>query len=458
MNGKKYLLITYGCQMNVRDSETIAGILESLGYSATEKEEDADLILFNTCSVRENPERKIYGRVTALRQLKEKNPELMIGIAGCMPQQECEQERIEKEHPEVDLVFGTHNLARLPELLAIAKKQRILEVWSEGAGEEALPAKREDPLKAFVNIMYGCNNFCSYCIVPYTRGRERSREPEAILKEIRALAEQGYREVTLLGQNVNSYGRGLGEDLDFAGLLELVCEIEGIERVRFTTSHPKDVSPRLIATMAKEAKICPHLHLPLQAGSDDILKAMNRGYTAGEYLALVARLREAMPDLALTTDLIVGFPGETDQDFEETLKLVKKVRYDSAFMFAYSPRVGTKAAEMEKQIPEEVKKERLNRLIQLQNKIALEKNRAYLGKTCEILVEGASPKNPQALTGKTGTNKTCVFPLPFGDAEAWEGKLVPVKITRAQTWTLHGVHKEEADEKTDSKGDQRSGY
>jgi tRNA-2-methylthio-N6-dimethylallyladenosine synthase len=455
---KKYLIFTYGCQMNVRDSETIAGILESLGYSPTEREEEADLILFNTCSVRENPERKIYGKVTQLRMLKEENPGLLIGICGCMPQQEIEQKRIREKHPEVDLVFGTHNIARLPELLASAKDGRTIEVWSEGKDHEGLPAHRQDDLKAFVNIMYGCNNFCSYCIVPYTRGRERSREPEAILDEVQRLVASGYKEITLLGQNVNSYGKGLTRKIDFAELLSLVDGIEGIERIRFTTSHPKDVSDRLIEAMATLPKVCEHLHLPLQAGSDRILSAMKRGYTSSQYLKLVDKLRERIPSLALSTDLIVGFPTESEEDFAETLEMVEKVGWDSAFMFAYSPRVGTRAAAMAEQVDEDVKKRRLNQLIQLQNKISHKVSREYLGRTCEILIEGASPKDQRELTGRTRTNKTVIFPLPEGEADLWRGRLVPVRITRTFTWTLHGVLEEETDEKTVSQGDQRSGY
>lgn len=455
---KKYLIYTYGCQMNARDSETIAGILESIGYSPTEREEEADLILFNTCSVRENPERKIYGKVTQLRMLKEEKPGLLIGICGCMPQQEIEQERIGEKHPEVDLVFGTHNISRLPELLESAKDGRILEVWSEGRADEALPAHRQDDLKAYVNIMYGCNNFCSYCIVPYTRGRERSREPEAILEEIGDLAAAGYKEITLLGQNVNSYGRGLARKIDFAELLALVNGVAGIERIRFTTSHPKDVSERLIEAMATLPKVCEHLHLPLQAGSDSILSAMNRGYTSDQYLQLVAKIRERIPGIALSTDLIVGFPTESQEDFAKTLAMVERVGYDSAFMFAYSPRVGTRAASMAGQVEEEVKKRRLNELIELQNKISGKVSSEYLGKTCEILVEGASPKNSGELTGRTRTNKAVIFPLPQGEASSWRGRLVPVKITRTLTWTLHGVLEEETDEKTVPRGDQRSGH
>ena len=454
---KKYLIYTYGCQMNARDSETIAGILDSLGYAPTENEREADLILFNTCSVRENPERKIYGKVMQLRQLKEEKPGLLIGICGCMPQQEIERERIQSKHPEVDLVFGTHNISRLPELLEEAKDGRIIEVWSEGREDAALPARRQDDLKAFVNIMYGCNNFCSYCIVPYTRGREKSREPEAMLEEVQELAASGYKEITLLGQNVNSYGQGLGREIDFAELLRLVNEVEGIERIRFTTSHPKDVSDRLIEAMATLPKVCEHLHLPLQAGSDRILAEMNRRYTKAQYLDLVAKIRRQIPQIALSTDLIVGFPTETEEEFLETLEMVRQVEYESAFMFAYSPRVGTKAAAMSGQVPEEVKRNRLNRLIAVQNEVSAKVSKRYLGKTCEVLVEGASPKDPGELTGRTRTNKTVIFPLPHGEISSWKGKLVPVKITRALTWTLHGVLEEEAYE-TGAEGGSRSGY
>ncbi len=452
MEDKKYLIFTYGCQMNARDSETIAGILDSLGYAPTEKEEAADLILFNTCSVRENPERKLYGKVTQLRRLKEERPDLIIGICGCMPQQEIERERIRGKHPEVDLVFGTHNIARLPELLEQARRGRIIEVSDEDNPDGPLPAHRQDDLKAYVNIMYGCNNFCSYCIVPYTRGSERSREPEAILNEIGKLGAAGYKEITLLGQNVNSYGKGLAARIDFAELLRLASEVPGIERIRFTTSHPKDVSERLIEALATLPKVCRHLHLPLQAGSDRILAAMNRGYTSEQYLELVSRIRSRIPDLALTTDLIVGFPTESREDFQQTLEMVKRIRYDAAFMFAYSPRVGTKAAAMEGQLTDAVKQSRLKELIALQNQISAQINSAYLNKTCEILVEGTSPKDPGELTGRTGTNKTVIFPRPEGDAAPWRGRIVPVKITRTLTWTLHGVLEEEVNAQAGVKG------
>ena len=296
----------------------------------------------------------------------------------------------------MDLVFGTHNISRLPELLEEAKDGRIIEVWSEGREDAALPARRQDDLKAFVNIMYGCNNFCSYCIVPYTRGREKSREPEAILEEVQELAASGYKEITLLGQNVNSYGQGLGREIDFAELLRLVNEVEGIERIRFTTSHPKDVSDRLIEAMATLPKVCEHLHLPLQAGSDRILAEMNRRYTKAQYLDLVAKIRRQIPQIALSTDLIVGFPTETEEEFLETLEMVRQVEYESAFMFAYSPRVGTKAAAMSGQVPEEVKRNRLNRLIAVQNEVSAKVSKRYLGKTCEVLVEGASPKDQES--------------------------------------------------------------
>ncbi|HOJ47073.1 MAG TPA: tRNA (N6-isopentenyl adenosine(37)-C2)-methylthiotransferase MiaB, partial [Bacillota bacterium] len=390
---KLFAILTFGCQMNVRDSETIKGILESLGYIETDNPDEADLLLFNTCSVRENPERKVYGRI---QQYKEDSGKI-IGICGCMVQQGAEFEYIKNELPQVRLVFGTHNIHELPELLEKAEEgQRVLNVWEDKQEiVEGLPAKRDQGVKAFVNISYGCNNFCTYCIVPYTRGREKSRTPENIISEVRELAQNGYKEVTLLGQNVNSYGKDLG--LDFAALLEKVHEVEGIERIRFTTSHPKDLSDRLIAAFKNLPKLCEHLHLPVQAGSDRILKKMNRRYTREQYLELVAKLRDAVPGIALTTDIIVGFPGETEEDFLQTLDIVEKVRYDSAFTFIYSPRKGTPAAEMPDQVDEEVKKERIYRLIDLQNRISGEINQEIVGSTVEVLVEGTSKTDPSRL-------------------------------------------------------------
>ncbi|HPT61405.1 MAG TPA: tRNA (N6-isopentenyl adenosine(37)-C2)-methylthiotransferase MiaB [Bacillota bacterium] len=431
---KLFAILTFGCQMNVRDSETIKGILESLGYIETDNPDEADLLLFNTCSVRENPERKVYGRI---QQYKEDSGKI-IGICGCMVQQGAEFEYIKNELPQVRLVFGTHNIHELPELLEKAEEgQRVLNVWEDKQEiVEGLPAKRDQGVKAFVNISYGCNNFCTYCIVPYTRGREKSRTPENIISEVRELAQNGYKEVTLLGQNVNSYGKDLG--LDFAALLEKVHEVEGIERIRFTTSHPKDLSDRLIAAFKNLPKLCEHLHLPVQAGSDRILKKMNRRYTREQYLELVAKLRDAVPGIALTTDIIVGFPGETEEDFLQTLDIVEKVRYDSAFTFIYSPRKGTPAAEMPDQVDEEVKKERIYRLIDLQNRVSGEINQEIVGSTVEVLVEGTSKTDPSRLTGKTRSNKTINFPGDVGLI----GRTVQVEVTAGKLSSLEGKLKE----------------
>lgn len=432
----KYKIFTFGCQMNVHDSEVIAGLLQQLGYEEADELEEASLLIFNTCCVRENPERKIFGRVGNLRQLKEENPRLVIAICGCMVQQPEQLERIRKELPHVNLVFGTHNVHRLPELLTQVQEtgERLFEVWdTEGTIVEGLPAARLDGLKAFVNIIYGCTNFCTYCIVPYVRGRERSRQPEAIRREIEDLAAQGYREVTLLGQNVNAYGKDLDEDVTFAGLLRMLDGSGGMERIRFTTSHPRDMSDELIEAMADLPTVCEHLHLPLQAGSDRILAKMNRGYTKEQYINLVNRIRDRIPDIALTSDLIVGFPGETEEDFEETLRVVEEIQLDSAFTFIFSPRPGTVAAKMENQVPEEVKKERIYRLIELQNRISLERNRVLTGSIQEVLVEGPSQTDPDKYMGRTRGNKLVIF---TGAAE--RGRLVPVKITEARTWSLHG--------------------
>ena len=342
---KRYYLKTMGCQMNEHDSEVIAGILASLGYVPTDELEEADFILYNTCSVRENPERKVYGHIGAFRLLKEAKPELVIGICGCMPQQRDELESILDKLPHVDLIFGTHNIHRLPELLERAQSgERVVEVWDEAEaapGEDSrdgLPVVRRHNVKAFVNVIYGCTNFCSYCIVPYTRGKEHSRLPEKIVEEVRGLAQQGFKEVTLLGQNVNAYGKDLEINTSFADLLRELNDIDGLQRIRFTTSHPRDMGDDLIEALADLPKVCEHLHLPVQAGSNRILRRMNRGYTREYYLQLVEKVRKAVPNISLTTDLIVGFPGETDEDFEETLSLVREVRFDSAFTFIFSPR------------------------------------------------------------------------------------------------------------------------
>ena len=428
---------TFGCQMNERDTETIMGLLAQTGYGFTDDPQDAHLILYNTCCVRENPERKIYGQVGLLQTAKAHKPELIIGICGCMPQQKEELAQMVKRLPHVDLFFGTHNIHRLPELLHRIETtgERIVEVWDEsGEPMEGLPALRQNPFKAWVTIMHGCNNFCSYCIVPYVRGREHSRSPLAVTEEVQALADKGIQEITLLGQNVNSYGKDLGIHMDFADLLQDLNGVQGIQRIRFTTSHPKDISDKLISRLARLEKVCEHLHLPVQAGSDDVLHRMNRGYNREYYLGLVGKIREYVPDISLTTDILVGFPGETEADFADTLALVEQVRYDSAFTFIYSPRKGTPATKMAEQVPEQVKKERIYQLIELQNRISLERNTQLIGSEQEVLVEGTSKGNPQMLAGKTRTAKTVLF----SGNEALVGKLITVKIKGAQTWSLMG--------------------
>jgi tRNA-2-methylthio-N6-dimethylallyladenosine synthase len=432
---RRYFITTFGCQMNVHDSEVLAGILESLGYEAAAEIETADLILLNTCCVRENAENRTFGHIGNLKALKEAKPGLVIGICGCMMQQPTEVEKIRNSYPFVDLVFGTHNLHRLPELLQqlTASNSRVIEVWdSEGEIHEGLPVKREEQFRAWVTIMYGCNNFCSYCIVPYVRGRERSRTPEVILTEISGLAAAGVKEVTLLGQNVNSYGKDLEDGWNFARLLQEIART-GIERIRFQTSHPKDLSNELIAVIAAEKKISRHLHLPFQAGSSRILRLMNRNYTKETYLDLVARIQERVPEIALTTDIIVGFPGETDADFADTLAVVSQVRFDGAFTFIYSPRVGTPAATLTDQVPKTVAKERLVQLIELQNRISLEKNQALIGTLQEILIEGTSEKNAEIWSGRTPQNKLVHFKPTF---RIKPGDLATVRITAAKTFTL----------------------
>lgn len=440
--GKRYLIRTYGCQMNVHDSETIAGLLETMGYKPIEEEEEADLILLNTCAIRENAEDKVFGEIGRLKTLKLENPELVLGVCGCMSQEESVVNRILQQHQYVDLIFGTHNIHRLPYLLrdALMSKEMVVEVWSkEGDIVENLPKVRQDGLKAWVNIMYGCDKFCTYCIVPYTRGKERSRRPEEVLAEIRDLARRGYQEVTLLGQNVNAYGKDfVDRNYRFADLMDDVRKI-GIPRVRFTTSHPRDFDDRLIEVLAKRGNLVEHIHLPVQSGSNQILKRMARKYTRESYLELVRKIREAIPDVVLTTDIIVGFPGETEEQFEETLSLVREVEYDSAFTFIYSPREGTPGAKMEDNVSEEEKKERLHRLNRLQDEISLRKNEALRGTEVEVLVEGASKKNPEVLSGRTRTNKLVNFRGP----QHLIGKFVKVRIDQPQTWTLNGVWVEE---------------
>jgi len=430
-----YYIQTYGCQMNVRDSEIMSGLLEAMGYCAADKPEDASVILFNTCSVRHSAENKVYGKLGEISVLKRRNPDLIIAFGGCMAQLPEVQARLKRIG--VDVVFGTHNIHELPYLIEQAQQTKtpVFQVWDkEGPVEENLPSVRRAGISAFVNIMYGCNNFCSYCIVPYTRGRERSRSPADIIKEVRQLAAQGYREVTLLGQNVNSYGKGLDETVDFADLLAMAAEVEGIDRVRFTTSHPKDMSEKLIDTIASNPVICEHVHVPLQAGSNRILQRMNRGYTREHYLELTNRMRERIPGVAITSDLIVGFPGEEEDDFADTLDMVEKVRFDAAFTFMYSPRRGTRAAEYTDQVPLEVKKARLSQLNLIQYRIAREINQALEGKIEEVLVEGPSKTDKTKLTSRTRTNRVVIIT----GSEDLVGKIIPVRITKGNSFSLFG--------------------
>ncbi|HOB35788.1 MAG TPA: tRNA (N6-isopentenyl adenosine(37)-C2)-methylthiotransferase MiaB [Bacillota bacterium] len=431
---KTYYIRTFGCQMNERDSETVAGIFRARGMTEAPDMASADIIMINTCAVREKAEQKVYGLLGTLRELKENNPDVVLGICGCMPQQQEVAKRIKTRFPYMDIIIGTHNLNALNYYLeqVLQERRQVLEIWQERAEKELeLPARRSGKYKAFVNINWGCNNFCTYCIVPYVRGREKSRPPETIIREIEALAREGFVEVTLLGQNVNSYGKDLPGKPDFADLLRMVNDIPGIERIRFMTSHPRDAGDRLFEAMATLPKVCNHLHLPLQAGNNRILERMNRGYTAEHYLRIVEKLRAAVPDIALTTDLIVGFPGETEAEFQDTLAMVEKVRFDSAFTFMFSPRRGTPAAKMKGQLDSEIKKERLQRLIKLQNQISLERNQQLVGTVQQVLVE---ERTGTINKGRTTSNKL-VF---FASGRDLSGHLVPVRITNAKTWSLEG--------------------
>jgi len=438
---RKYHIHTFGCQMNEHDSEIIGGILDQRGLEATDSPDDADIIIFNTCCVRENPERKVYGRVAELKRLKLENPDLVIGISGCMTQQPGEAERIARRLPHVDLVFGAMNIHELPELLdQVEAGHKAYRVWEGDSGvcgsvTEGLPIRRAPGVSAWVSIIYGCNNFCSYCIVPYVRGRERSRKFEDIVAEVEGLGRDGFREVVLLGQNVNAYGRDRKDGRDFADLLHALDKTPGISRIRYMTSHPRDFTDKLIYEIASSKTVCEHFHLPLQAGSNRVLARMNRGYTLERYLDLVGRIRQAVPGCSITTDLIVGFPGEDDHDFAETLRAVEEVRFDSAFTFVYSPRRGTAAASMSDQVPDSVKSERIQKLVDAQNAITEEINRNLKGEVVEVLVEGESKTNPSMLSGRTRTNKLVIFPL---HPRIRKGDLAKVKIIEARAWTQLG--------------------
>ena len=434
---KRYTIVTHGCQMNEHDSEKISWLLENMGYEWTDYKEESDFIIYNTCLVRENAELRVYGQIGALKSLKRKNPDLIIAICGCMMQREEVRNVILSKYKHVDIIFGTSNIHKLPQLINRYEQtgKTIVDIVEDNREiVEDIEANRKYSFKAFVNITYGCNNFCTYCIVPYTRGRERSREPESILEEIQELAERGYKEITLLGQNVNSYGKTLGYDYSFARLLKEVNKIDGIERIRFMTSHPKDLSDELIEAIAKLDKVCEQLHLPVQSGSNRILKAMNRKYTREDYLLLIEKINKAVPNIAISTDIIVGFPGETEEDFNQTLDLVKKVKYDSAFTFLYSIREGTVAANMKNQVPDEIKHERFQRLLDTLYPIFYNENLKYMDKTVEVLVEEVSKNNENVLTGRTRTGKLIHFE---GDKDLI-GELVNVKITTVKSFTLEG--------------------
>lgn len=427
--GRKPLscVTTFGCQMNARDSEKLSGILQQVGYALTENEEEADFVIYNTCTVRDNANQRVYGRLGFLNSLKKKKPHMKIALCGCMMQEPSVIEKIQKSYRFVDLIFGTHNLFKFAQLLTtmFESDRMIIDIWKETDQiVEELPVTRKYFYKSGINIMFGCNNFCSYCIVPYVRGRERSRDPKEIIREIEHLVSDGVVEIMLLGQNVNSYGKTLEDPITFAQLLTEVEKIEGLRRIRFMTSHPKDLSDELIEVMKNSRKICRHLHLPVQAGSNRILKAMNRNYTKEQYLELVAKIRRAIPDISITTDLIVGFPGETLADVEETIDVVKQVQYDNAFTFIYSKRTGTPAAAMENQVPEEAVKEGFDKLLKVVQDTAKERARLLQGQTLEALVEEVNEHDPSLMTGRLSNNMLVHFPAD----PSLIGKLVMVSL------------------------------
>lgn len=435
--GRKFYIRTYGCQMNEHDTEVMAGIFMQLGYQPTELIEEADVVLLNTCAIRENAENKVFGELGFLVKYKRQNPEMLIGVCGCMSQEESVVNKILKTYQHVDMVFGTHNIHRLPHILkeAYMSKEMVVEVWSkEGDVIENLPKQRLGSIKAWVNIMYGCDKFCTYCIVPYTRGKERSRRPEEIIQEVRELAAQGYKEIMLLGQNVNAYGKDF-TDIEYR-LGDLMDELRkiNIPRIRFTTSHPRDFDDHLIEVLAKKGNLVEHIHLPVQSGSNEILKIMARKYTREHFLALVDRIKAAIPDVALTTDIIVGYPNETEEQFQETLDLYREVGFETAFTYIYSPREGTPAAKMVDNVPEEVKKERLQRLNAVVAEFSTNALKQYEGKIVEVLVEGSSKKRDDVLAGYTRRNKLVNFDGP----KELVGQVVKVKINEAKAYSLRG--------------------
>lgn len=437
-NVKKYLIKTFGCQMNEHDSEKISWVLENINYTATEVLEEADFIIYNTCLIRENAELKVYGHIGALKALKRKNPDLIIAVCGCMMQNEEIRNMITSKHKHVDLIFGTNNIHKLPQLIENHLKtgETVIDILEDTREiDETVDANRKYSYKAFVNIMYGCNNFCTYCVVPYTRGRELSRDPDNILDEIKELAKNGCKEVTLLGQNVNSYGNTLDKVYTFPELLRDINDIEGIERIRFMTSHPKDLSDELIKCYGELENLSPHLHIPIQSGSNRILEKMNRKYSREDILDKIRKLKKVNPDIALTTDIIVGFPGETEEDFLETLELVKQVQFQSAYTFIYSIREGTVAADMDGQIDYKVKHDRFQRITDALNEMTLGDNKKIIGKTLKVLAEDISKNNPDILTGRTEEFKLVNFK---GD-NSLIGEIVDVVIDDVKTFALEGT-------------------
>ncbi|MBR2213230.1 MAG: tRNA (N6-isopentenyl adenosine(37)-C2)-methylthiotransferase MiaB [Eubacterium sp.] len=429
-------VVTFGCQMNFKDSEKLVGILTEMGYEETD-DEHADLVLYNTCTVRENANFKIYGRLGYLSKIKENNPDMIVGLCGCMMQEKHVVEKLNKSYRFIDLIFGTHNIYNFAKLMyeRLAEDHKVEEIL-DGTTKivEDLPTKRKYSFKSGVNIMFGCNNFCSYCIVPYVRGRERSRKPEDIVKEIEQLVSEGVVEIMLLGQNVNSYGKTLDNSITFAQLLKKVTEIDGLKRIRFMTSHPKDLSDELIETMHSSEKICKQFHLPMQSGSNKILKEMNRHYTREDYIELIRKLRESVPDIGLSTDIIVGFPGETEEDFEDTLDLIKQCRFDSVFTFIYSKRTGTPAAEMDDQIDEETVKNRFDRLLKVVNEISNEKVNEKLGEVVDVLIEEKNERLENYVSGRLSNNTVVHVPAD----ESVIGTIQQVKLKEAKGFYYMG--------------------
>ncbi|MGL4569591.1 MAG: tRNA (N6-isopentenyl adenosine(37)-C2)-methylthiotransferase MiaB [Clostridium sp.] len=437
INDLKYYIETWGCQMNEEDSEKLSGMLKRIGYTKTEDKENASIILFNTCCVRENAENKVYGNLGRIKKLKETKKDLIVGICGCMMQQEGMADKILAKFPFVNIIFGTHNAYKFPEYLNRVRTEgvQIKEILNkETEIIEGIPIDRESSTKAYVTIMYGCNNFCTYCVVPYVRGRERSRKPEEIINEINNLVANGYKEITLLGQNVNSYGNGLEDEITFANLLRRINEIAGLERVRFMTSHPKDLNEDVIYAIKECGKLCEQIHLPVQSGSNRILKEMNRHYDRAHYMNLINLIKKEIPTVAITTDIIIGFPGETDEDFNDTLSLVNEVSFDSAYTFIYSRRNNTPADKMENQVPDEIKHERFNKLVAAVNEGVIKGNKKYEGENVEVLAEGTSKNDDTKLSGRTRNGKLVNFE---GD-KSLIGSIVNIKVVRAQPFSLIG--------------------